>query len=71
MKAVLHDSVNAWSIVWVGWSPSALWNTSPLTVRLGGQLAGEEGERPRWMSAVEVSTLNVEPGGKAPCSAWS
>ena len=63
MNAVLQDSVNAPSSVLTGWSPSALWNTSPSTVRLGGQLAADDGDRPFWMSAAEVSTLKVEPGG--------
>ena len=71
MKAVLHDSVNACSRVLTGASPSALWNTSPSTVAVPGQLAADLGVSPRVISAVEVITLNVEPGGKPPSMAWS
>ena len=71
MKAVLHDSVKACSKVLTGASPSALWNTSPSTVAVPGQLAAELGVSPWVISAVEVITLNVEPGGKPPSMAWS
>src|SRR5208283_840533 len=63
MKAVLHDSANASSRSLTCPSPSALWNTSPPAVAVAGQLAADEGESPWLISAVEVSTLNVEPGG--------
>ena len=66
MNAVLHDSVNACSSVLTGASPSALWNTSPSTVAVPGQLAADFGDSPWVISAVEVITLNVEPGGKSP-----
>ena len=36
-----------------------------------GQLAVDCGLSPRLISAVDVITLNVEPGGKAPSMAWS
>src|SRR5208282_3592485 len=71
MNAVLHDSVNAWSTVLTGASPSALWKTSPSTVAVSGQLAADCGVSPWVISAVDVMTLNVEPGGKAPSMAWS
>src|SRR5260370_6814029 len=71
MNAVLHDSVNACSSVLTGAWPSALWNTSPSTVAGPGQLAADFGVRPWLISAVEVITLNVEPGGKRPSRAWS
>ena len=71
MKAVLHDSVKACSIVLTGASLSALWNTSPSTVAVPGQLAADRGVSPWVISAVEVITLNVEPGGKPPSMAWS
>ena len=48
-----------------------MWNISPSMVSDGGQLAGDDGDSPFWISAVEVSTLNVEPGGYSPWSAWS
>ena len=63
MKAVLHDSAKACSRSLTCPSPSALWNTSPSTVAVGGQLAAEDGESPWSMSAADVITLNVEPGG--------
>lgn len=70
MNAVLHDMANAWSsesedVV----SPSKLWNTSPLTVMLGGQVAGLEGVEPCSSRSAAVTTLNVEPGGYAPTNA--
>ena len=71
INAVLHDSVKAWSTVLTGASPSALWNTSPSTVAVTGQLAADCGVSPWVISAVEVMTLNVEPGGKPPSRAWS
>ena len=71
MNAVLHDSVNACSSVLTGASPSALWNTSPSTVAVPGQLAADFGDSPWVIRAVEVITLNVEPGGKSPSMAWS
>ena len=72
MKAVLHDSVNACSRLLTGASLSALWNTSPSTVAVPGQLAADCGVSPWLISAVEVITLNVvEPGGKPPSMAWS
>ena len=71
MKAVLHDSVNACSRLLTGASPSALWNTSPSTVAVPGQLAADCGLSPRLISAVDVITLKVEPGGKPPSMAWS
>ncbi len=63
MNAVLHDSVKACARVETGASPSALWKTSPSTVRLGGQVAGDDGVSPPRISAEDVSTLNVDPGG--------
>src|SRR6202046_3203338 len=71
MKAVLHDSVKAPARLLVGASPSALWNTSPSTIRECGQLADDDGERPFSIRAVDVITLNVEPGGNSPSRAWS
>src|SRR6266700_4734575 len=71
MKAVLHDSVNACSRLLTGASLSALWNTSPSTVAVPGQLAADRGVSPWLISAVDVITLNVEPGGKPPSMAWS
>ena len=71
MKAVLHDSVNACSRLLTGASLSALWNTSPSTVAVPGQLAADRGVSPWLISAADVTTLNVEPGGKPPSMAWS
>ncbi len=71
MNAVLHDSVNACSRLLTGASLSALWNTSPSTVAVPGQLADDRGVSPWPISAVEVITLNVEPGGNPPSMAWS
>ena len=71
MKAVLHDSVNACSRSLTCASLSALWNTSPSTVAVPGQLAADRGVSPWLISAVDVITLNVEPGGKPPSMAWS
>ncbi len=71
MNAVLHETVNACWSVEADSSGAALWNVSPSTVIVGGQLAGESGVRPLRISAVEVSTLNVDPGGYWPCSAPS
>ena len=71
MKAVLHDSVKACSRLLTGASLSALWNTSPSTVAVPGQLAADRGVSPWPISAVDVITLNVEPGGKPPSMAWS
>ena len=71
MNAVLQDSAKACSRSLIGAVPSALWNTSPSTVIVGGQLAGDAGVSPCSISAVDVITLNDEPGGKAPPSAWS
>ncbi len=71
MKAVLHDSAKACSRSLTCPSPSALWNTSPSAVAVAGQLAADEGESPWLMSAADVITLNVEPGGKAPSRPWS
>src|ERR1700733_10149888 len=71
MNAVLHETVNAWASVEADSSGAALWNVSPSTVIVGGQLAGESGVRPWRIRAVEVSTLNVDPGGDWPCSAPS
>ena len=36
-----------------------------------GQLAAERGVSPWPISALDVTTLNVEPGGKPPSMAWS
>ena len=71
MNAVLQDCANACSRSLTWPSPSALSNTSPSTVAVFGQLAADEGVSPLPISAVEVSTLNVEPGGKPPSTAWS
>src|ERR1700722_14919536 len=70
MKAVSHDSANACVMVETG-APSALRNTLPFTVVVAGQLAAEDGLRPCSISAVEVTMLNAEPGGKRPSMAWS
>src|SRR4029077_16151232 len=71
MKAVLHDSVNACSRLLTGASLSALWNTSPSTVAVPGQLAADRGVSPWLISAADVITLNVEPGGEPPSMAWA
>src|ERR1017187_6460121 len=72
MKAALHDSAKAVSkLNDDAVSPSKLWNVSPPTVMVGGQLAGLEGDEPCSMRSAEVTTLKVEPGGKAPVSALS
>ena len=71
MNAVLHDSVNAPARLATGASPSALWNDSPSTVTVGGQVAGDAGDSPCWMRAVDVIILNVEPGGNSPSNPWS
>src|SRR5579875_3355799 len=71
MNAVLQDSANASARLDTGWSPSALWNTFPSTVTVGGHDAGDEGLRPAWNSAVEVRILNVDPGGNPPSRAAS
>src|SRR5580692_3527760 len=70
MKAELHDIANAWSresedVV----SPSKLWNTSPLTVMVGGHDAGLDGVEPCSSRSADVTTLNVDPGGYAPMKA--
>src|SRR6201996_7971929 len=70
MNAVLQDSANACSRLLTCPSPSELWNTSPSTVTVVGQLAADDGVMPWPISAVEVSTLNVDPGGNPPRTAW-
>src|SRR3954454_4261003 len=70
MNALLHEILNAWarSIAPCA-SPSKLWNVRPSTVIVGGHGAGVEPFRPAFSNAVDVITLNVDPGGYAPSSA--
>ena len=63
--------MNACIRLLTGASPSALWNTSPSTVAVPGQLAADCGPSPWLISALDVMTLKVEPGGKPPSMAWS
>src|SRR6516225_5785947 len=71
MNAVLQDSAKACCRSLTFPSLSALRNTSPCTVAVGGQLAADDGVSPRASSAAEVITLNAEPGGYAPWNATS
>src|SRR5262252_7053127 len=71
MNAVLQDSAKACSRSLTFPSPSALRNTSPCTVAVGGQLAADDGVSPPASSAAEVITLNAEPGGYSPWRATS
>src|SRR5262245_14959067 len=71
MKAVLHDAAKACSRLVTGAVASALWNASPSTVSRGGHVTGDDGRSPRSINAVEVSTLNDDPGGNEPSSARS
>src|SRR5580658_9693839 len=72
MKAALHDSAKACSRLKEAWvSPSKLWKTSPSTVMVGGQLAGDDGDEPCSMRSADVTTLKVDPGGKEPSRALS
>jgi hypothetical protein len=64
MNAVLQDWAKAVRrLMLPNASPSSLWNTSPSTVRVGGQVAGLCGVSPLSpMRAVDVMVLNVDPG---------
>src|SRR6516162_2869270 len=50
-------------------SPSKFLNERPSTTRVGGHGAGVAPVRPAASNAVDVMTLNVEPGGYPPASA--
>src|SRR5581483_6429730 len=64
MKAVLQEMAKACSrSSEPEVSPSKLWKTWPLTVIVGGQVAGLVGEEPCSIRSDEVITLKVEPGG--------
>ena len=64
MNALLHDFANAVArSIAPGASPSKLVNDSPSTVIVAGHGAGVAALLPPVSSAVDVTTLNVDPGG--------
>ena len=72
MNALLHEIWNACArSIAPDASPSKFLKYSPSTVSVGGHGAGVEPVRPAASSAVDVITLNVEPGGYVPSSARS
>ena len=64
MNALLHEILNAPArSIAPDASPSKFLNSRPSTVKVGGHGAGVAPVLPPVSNAVDVMTLNVEPGG--------